>query len=108
MGPDLAAVEKRKISSLCRESNPGRPACSAPLYRLSYPGYKHEREAVSKSKRLICLLKEQGLLQLIFNYIMTIQLIFTSIQFIRLSVELFNDALSIMQHSSCSIERNFV
>jgi hypothetical protein len=34
----LDAVEYRKISCLCRESNPGCPACSPSLYRLSYPG----------------------------------------------------------------------
>jgi hypothetical protein len=34
----LDAVELRKISCLCRESNPGRPARSPSLYRLSYPG----------------------------------------------------------------------
>jgi hypothetical protein len=38
MGPrvGLDAVEKRKILQ-CRESNPGHPACSPSLYRLSYP-----------------------------------------------------------------------
>jgi hypothetical protein len=33
----LKAVEKRKIFCFCRESNPGRPALSPSLYRLSYP-----------------------------------------------------------------------
>jgi hypothetical protein len=37
----LEAVEKRKILH-CRESNPGAPACSQSLYRLSYPGF-HEK-----------------------------------------------------------------
>jgi hypothetical protein len=32
------AVEKRKISCICRELNPGRPDHIPPLYRLSYPG----------------------------------------------------------------------
>jgi hypothetical protein len=38
VGPraDLGAVEKRKIFS-CRESNPGHPARSPSLYRLTYP-----------------------------------------------------------------------
>jgi hypothetical protein len=31
-------LEKRKISCPCRKSNPGRPARSPPLHRLSYPG----------------------------------------------------------------------
>jgi hypothetical protein len=34
-GPD--AMVQRKISCPCRESNPGRPAHSPSLYRLSYP-----------------------------------------------------------------------
>jgi hypothetical protein len=34
----LDAMEKRKISFSCRRSNPGRPARSPSLYRLSYPG----------------------------------------------------------------------
>jgi hypothetical protein len=34
----LDAVEKRKISCPCRESDPGRPAVSPSLYRLSYSG----------------------------------------------------------------------
>jgi hypothetical protein len=33
----LGAVKKRNISCGCCESNPGRPACSLSLYRLSYP-----------------------------------------------------------------------
>jgi hypothetical protein len=33
----LDAVEKRKISCHCPELNPGLPACSPSLYRLSYP-----------------------------------------------------------------------
>jgi hypothetical protein len=39
VGPcaSLDAVEKRKISFLCRESNPGRSVRSPSLYRLSYP-----------------------------------------------------------------------
>jgi hypothetical protein len=35
----LDAVEWRKISCLCRKWNPGRPARSSSLYRLSYPGF---------------------------------------------------------------------
>jgi hypothetical protein len=40
MGPraDLDAVKKRKISSLCRESNPGHSAYSPSLYLLNCPG----------------------------------------------------------------------
>jgi hypothetical protein len=40
VGPraSLDTVEKRTISGPCRESNPGRPASSPFLYRLSYPG----------------------------------------------------------------------
>jgi hypothetical protein len=34
----VSTLEKRKISCPCRESNAGSPACSPPLYRLSYPG----------------------------------------------------------------------
>jgi hypothetical protein len=41
VGPraSLDAVEKRKVSCFCRESNPGHPTHSQSLYRLSYPGY---------------------------------------------------------------------
>jgi hypothetical protein len=35
----LYAVEKRIISHLCRESNPGSLARSPSLYRLRYPGF---------------------------------------------------------------------
>jgi hypothetical protein len=35
----LDAVEYRKISYPCWESNPGRPAGSLSLYRLGYSGY---------------------------------------------------------------------
>jgi len=40
VGPraNLGAVAKRKILSPCRELDPGRPAHSQALYRLSYPG----------------------------------------------------------------------
>jgi hypothetical protein len=40
MGPraGLDLVEKRKISCPCLESNPGRPAYSLSLYRLSFTG----------------------------------------------------------------------
>jgi hypothetical protein len=40
MGPraGLDAVKKRKVSFPCWESNPGRPASSTLLYKLSYPG----------------------------------------------------------------------
>jgi hypothetical protein len=34
----LDAVEKRKISYPCRESNPGRPSHGSSVYRLSCPG----------------------------------------------------------------------
>jgi hypothetical protein len=34
----LDAVEQTKISCHCQASNPGRPARSPSLYRLSYPG----------------------------------------------------------------------
>jgi hypothetical protein len=42
MGPiaGLDAVEYRKSSCLCRESNPDRPARSSSLFRLSYPGFE--------------------------------------------------------------------
>jgi hypothetical protein len=33
----LVAVEERKITCPCRESNPDRPVRSRSLYRLSYP-----------------------------------------------------------------------
>jgi hypothetical protein len=36
----LDAVESRKISFPCRESNPSRAACSPSLYRLLYLNYK--------------------------------------------------------------------
>jgi hypothetical protein len=36
----LDAVEKRKISCHCLESNPGRPARSLSLFQLSYLGSK--------------------------------------------------------------------
>jgi hypothetical protein len=51
----LNAVEWRKISFfLYRESNPGRPACSPSLYRLSYSGF--------------WLVKEKGKLKLLELY----------------------------------------
>jgi hypothetical protein len=34
----LGAVEERKISCICQEPNPGRPARIFSLYRLSHPG----------------------------------------------------------------------
>jgi hypothetical protein len=39
MGPraGLDVTVKRKISSPCRQSNPGRPALGSSLYRLSHP-----------------------------------------------------------------------
>jgi hypothetical protein len=37
----LDGVKKRKILP-CWESNPGRPAHSRPLYRLSYPNFLDE------------------------------------------------------------------
>jgi hypothetical protein len=38
LGPraDLDVMKRRKISCPCRESNPGRPAHSPSLHRLSY------------------------------------------------------------------------
>jgi hypothetical protein len=40
LGPraDLDAVEWRKTSYFCRESNPNGPARNLSLYRLIYPG----------------------------------------------------------------------
>jgi hypothetical protein len=35
----LDAMGKRKISYICRESNPGCPVCTQFLYRLSYPAH---------------------------------------------------------------------
>jgi hypothetical protein len=52
----LDLIGKRKIFP-CLESNPGRPACSPLLYRLSYPGsrdnilpyiFSEDRSEVSK------------------------------------------------------------
>jgi hypothetical protein len=44
VGPRVGfnTVEKIKILP-CRESNPGRPARSLSLYRLSYPEGKHDK-----------------------------------------------------------------
>jgi hypothetical protein len=42
----LGSVEKRNISCLCRESNPGRPARSPSLYSQSYPRSTFENNAL--------------------------------------------------------------
>jgi hypothetical protein len=42
---DLGPTKKRKISYFCRESNPGRPARSASLYRLSCLDAKLSKQA---------------------------------------------------------------
>jgi hypothetical protein len=39
----LDVVEKRKVALLCRESNPGRPARSLSLYRLSHLDSQHTK-----------------------------------------------------------------
>jgi hypothetical protein len=39
----LDAEAERRRSDPCRESNPSPPACSQPLYWLSYPTSQHER-----------------------------------------------------------------
>jgi hypothetical protein len=51
----LDAVEQRKIYCPCRESNPGRPARSPSLYRLSHPNYPtltSETEMIGGGRKL--------------------------------------------------------
>jgi hypothetical protein len=45
----LDAVEKRKTSRPCRESNPGSPARNPSLYLLSYPGSHVNKYSIEKN-----------------------------------------------------------
>jgi hypothetical protein len=47
----------KKIRCLCRESNPGRPASSLLLYRLSYPGSQSRNNLTEENETLhVCKL----------------------------------------------------
>jgi hypothetical protein len=50
----LDNVERRKISCSYLESNPGSPACSPLLYRVSYPG--SENQNIFKQNIFVSLL----------------------------------------------------